>query len=420
MEHLLGITSFTIVASVVLICAHYARSISHILIAAFVIRTLAAFIHFYVVPLPYSQADALKFEETAWQWAQAPSGFQFLENPTYFISWIIALLYRLTDRSPLMAQSLSVLFGTLTVMIGWLLARELWNDHVAKKAAWGIAFFPTLILFSAIILREAYFWFFLLLALLGTSRWLRTPSIRELLLALTSFVIGILFHGVMALGLFAFLSFVILGSARQFFVGLGRGLFRIKHLVAIIAATGLIALYMTGVVILPKFGKIENIAQRAWLFSRVKYSVEASREEVAYPEWLIPKTGPEALWKAPIRVAYFFFSPFPWDFKKPQHLLLIFDGMLYLLLIFYLLHSRSLILIDVRKIWLLIVIGSIVMALAFGTGSFISAVRHRAKVVAPLIVIAAVRLPVFSLRGRGSFARGESAKGNHEFVGDEA
>ena len=66
----------------------------------------------------------------------------------------------------IMAQSFSI-FGLGLVFLGWLLSKKLWNDNVASKVGWSLALYPTLVSYSVLVMREVYFSFFLILAVLG-------------------------------------------------------------------------------------------------------------------------------------------------------------------------------------------------------------------------------------------------------------
>ena len=43
-----------------------------------------------------------------------------------FVS-VIAILYALTERSVMLGQSISLLFGTLSVLMSWILAQKIWD-----------------------------------------------------------------------------------------------------------------------------------------------------------------------------------------------------------------------------------------------------------------------------------------------------
>jgi len=392
MEHLLGLSALLLDAIVILLCAKRWPKVGPVLLIAFGIRALAVLIHFYIVPLPYSQADAIRFEQTAWRWAQEPLGLQFLSNPSYFISWILALFYRIVGRSELMAQSFSVLLGSLTIIPGWVLARELWGPRAAIKAAWGIALFPTHIIFSALILREAYFWFFLSLTFLALVRWVKVPSLRNFLSVVLGFVIGIAFHGIAGVGLMAFLLLVVSSYLKDIIKRFLVGRLQIRRLAILLLATIPILLYIMGFYQIPKVGGIRTLTNFESLRTRME-TIRNIRTDISYPEWTYPGTWLDTVWKIPIRVMYFLFSPFPWDMRKLQHILNLIDGLVYLLLTIQIWHARRLIWGDKRARWILLVCLAMVVVLSFGTGNFVQSTRHRAKMFVPLIVLASPKLP---------------------------
>ena len=123
-----------------------------------------------MITLPDSTADMETYEHEAWLLGQ--NGFfhvlKNFEGPSArFISWIISIPYSLFGRSMLMAQSIGLFLGTCSIFLGWKLAYNLWDKNTAKKVAWTIALFPSLILYSVIVMREVYVCFFLLIALIG-------------------------------------------------------------------------------------------------------------------------------------------------------------------------------------------------------------------------------------------------------------
>jgi hypothetical protein len=120
------------------------RSVFPILATAFLLRAGLAILQCYIFQLPDSQADALTFELKGWDWAAAGWG-TVLENFTtnaYLYSWLISILYAITDRSPLMIQGVNVLLGTLSVYLVWRIAGLIssGNRRVANTAAWIAAF----------------------------------------------------------------------------------------------------------------------------------------------------------------------------------------------------------------------------------------------------------------------------------------
>ena len=80
--------------------------------------------------------------------------------------------------------------------------------------------------------------------------------------------------------------------------------------------------------------KIKSVSQ---LIDIDRLLIEISNRNInnaAYPEWTIPKTPLEFAYKAPIRIFYFLFSPFPWDLTKITHLIGLLDGTFFVYCLF--------------------------------------------------------------------------------------
>ena len=163
MEDLIGFTSILFVSLIILILALRKQEIFYILIAALIIRIIFIILGNYFITLPDSTGDAKVFERMAWQFAQQDifSILSDVRGPRpRFISWFIAIPYSLFGRSELMAQSISMFFGISSVYLGWITAEKIWNKKIANRVGWIITFFPSLVLYSVLVLREAYIVFF--------------------------------------------------------------------------------------------------------------------------------------------------------------------------------------------------------------------------------------------------------------------
>jgi 4-amino-4-deoxy-L-arabinose transferase-like glycosyltransferase len=403
MADLLGITGLAFIALCIMLCAQRWPSAAKILWVAFAIRAGAALFHFYVAPLPDSGADARTFERVAWEWAQGGFGEtlgHFTGPHTYLISWIIALFYSATARSLLLAQSLSVFMGTGTVLLGWLFVRELWGERVAMKAGWVLVFFPTLVLYSAITMREAYIWFFLLLGLLGAVRWARQGGVKPLLLAAFGFLGATSFHGAMIVGLLVFGGIVLWRSIKRVVLGLLNSKVRVLALVVSVLAVVPVGAFLTGVVSVEYLGDISQASDIERLVKRTAIYTQPS-DGAAYPLWTVPNSPAELLYKGPIRVAYFTFAPFPWDVRRPAHLMGLIDGLIYLALAFLIWRHRKVIWEDPAARLILFILLAYLLVFGLAVGNFGTGIRHRAKFVVMAIALAAPLLP----RIRLSFAR---------------
>jgi 4-amino-4-deoxy-L-arabinose transferase-like glycosyltransferase len=400
MEHVLGFLGLLSVATVTLCLALRYPALRWVLLVALVARVGAALFNFYIAPLPDSTADAERFERIAWLWAQDGFGEAlggYTGPHSYFISWLLSLLYSVAGRSLLLAQSVSVLFGMGGVFLTWRLALELWGERAAIKAAWVAALFPTLILYSALTMREAYVVFFLLLGLLGVARWARGKGTRAVLTALFGFVMAGFFHGAMFVAVGAFLLVLAMHHARRKYQSLRQWRLSLVSMAVLLALLGTGTWYITSGHSVPKLGSFSQLTDVDRLANRLP---RYSKDTASYPDWVVPGSPAEVFWKAPARVAYFLFSPFPWDVRYPRHLIGFADGLLYMVLAVLLWRNRKAVWADPAARAVFLVLVPLILVFGVAVGNFGTGLRHRSKMVAGLIVLAAPMLPYVLLRRR--------------------
>jgi 4-amino-4-deoxy-L-arabinose transferase-like glycosyltransferase len=395
---LVGITALLFLALCVTICSLRWPAVTNILWAAFVIRVCALLFHLYISPLPDSDGDAIDFERRAWELAQNGfmDAFSNLElNNAYFISSIISLFYTATDRSLLLAHSLSVLMGTGTVLLGWLLFRELWGDRIATKGAWLLVFLPSLVLYSALILRESYITLFLTFGLLGAVHWIRTSRLRSLLLAIFGFAVATLFHGAMFIGLIIFFVIIFWQSLKKIFVGFKRSKLCVTSLILLLSTLIVLVFFLSGKLNINKI-RNTNLLYFERFYSAASLSTRSSggnQDGASYPIWTVPNSFFELTYKMPVRSIYFLFSPFPWDVRKLSHIIGLFDGLMYIVLVFFLFYNRKAIWADPAARFILLALLVYLLLFGLGVGNFGTALRHRSKFVVMIIAMAAPYLP---------------------------
>ena len=105
-----------------------------------------------------------------------------------------------------MAKMFSVGIGTLTVFYIYQLTLNIWDSRTALKAAWFATFFPSLILYSCLVLREIYVCFFLVYALVGVVNYINNKKLIYFIKSSLGFLITSCFHGPMILGYFFFFN----------------------------------------------------------------------------------------------------------------------------------------------------------------------------------------------------------------------
>jgi len=393
---LLGVTALLVGALVTLILVVRYPPIKVILLVAFSARAAAALFHFYVAPLPDGGSDAISFERYAWEWSQGgfAEAFTHFNGPdSFFYSWLMSLLYAITDRSLLMLQATSVLAGVLGVLFAWRLARELWGERSAHKVAWLMALFPMVVQYGALTMREVWVVLFFILGLIGVVRWVKNGGLHPAAGGIAAFTVATFFHGGLFIAILAFLSLIFAREGRRLLSGLSRGRVAVFAFVGLIAVLGAIGGYIGSGVSLPKLGTAaEAVDLQNWI-GRFTYQQSLEYAGARYGDWQVPSHSSELLWIVPVKGVYFLFAPFPWDIRAPQHLIGLVDAFLYLCLAFIAFRHRRTIWANPASRAVLLIFLAMVLAFGVGTGNFGTGMRHRAKFVAALITLAAPWIP---------------------------
>ena len=380
-------------------------TLSKILFVALILRVLVIF--FDYVFGSFIAGDAISFYKTADLWSQSGL-YEALGNFTgfssYSISWILAIIFSLFGSSIILGQSISLLFGMGTVLIGCLLAEKLWEDgnKTAVKVGWVLALFPTQILYSTVILREAYICFFLLIALYGVVDWAKSGKLKAIIIGVLGFTGATFFHGAMIIGLFMFLAIILKKVFTNFFKRLRYLRLQLYSFFLIIIISFCFIIYVFGNIYLPKIGTFASITSNNSIIKKLNKSTRSLNTEkintASYPQWTAPKTYEEVLYKGPVRTFYFLFSPFPWQLKKLSHLVGLLDGLLYVIIMFMIWKNKKTIWSDPALRTLALIIGVYIIVFAFFTGNFGTALRHRTKFIAGLLLLAGPKLWRFVIK----------------------
>jgi|TARA_Y100000389_G_scaffold168042_1_gene173518 4-amino-4-deoxy-L-arabinose transferase-like glycosyltransferase len=398
MYDFLGFNSVALVCIITFFLGLFRPDISRIIFVALILRVTVLLIGHYLVALPDSTADAISFERIAWELAQ-DGFFSVIDNyggpGPKFICWLIAIPYSLFGRSILMAKSLSLFFGIGCVFLGWQIAKIIWNNHVANKVGWAIALFPSLILYSVLIMREMYVVFFLLIALYGVVIWTKTENFKSFIIIIFGFTGSIFFHGAMLIGAVTFMMTVGITTLKKLYKSLFYLRLNIKTFIFFLIFVFCSAYYLSNKISVSYLGSFSKVSNLDFLLSKTQIS---TRGDASFPEWTKINSKNELIYKAPIRSIYFIFSPFPWDVKKPSHLIGMFESFLYMYLFF-------LILCNIKSIWkdptlrvILIILLVFIIAFGIGVGNFGTGIRHRSKLVVMMILLAAPLIRGLSLK----------------------
>lgn len=396
MADLIGLLSIQIVFIITFLIARKWPDISKIIFSAFSLRVFLMLIGHYFISLPDSTKDAMGFEWGTWN--RAKDGFiNVLYNypgmSMEFYQWLMAFPYSLFGRSILMLQSISLLFGLGCILLGWLLAKKIWGKDIATKVGWIMALFPTLVLYSILTLREVYACFFLLVAMHGIYNWNRNYDYKSIILTMFGFIAGTFFHGGMIFGAFIFGMFVILHSLKKVSNLILSYRTSPKHLFIILLTIGFLQLYTSNKIFIPKIGYFKDAINLDRMRDEVKFRLVGN---ASYPSWTQINSSSEFIYKGIVRSGYFLFSPFPWDVKSKSHLVGMFDGFIYIILIYYVFRNRKNIWNDPTLKIILLVLVFYFFVFGIGVSNSGAAVRHRSKFFIEILILAAPFIPTFS------------------------
>ena len=400
MYNLVDLISIYLLISITLLIALQWPAVSKIILTALAIRFLFLFINNHIFHLPDSDMDAKNYEQLAWENSQGGflNNFNNYQGPgAYFISFMIAIPYSLVGRSVLLAQSLSILFGIGSVFLGWLLAKKIWDNSIAIKVGWSIALFPSLVSYSVLTMREVYISFFLLLAMYGIVNWFKFSNFKSLYIVFIGFIGATFFHGASIAGLFIFIFIITLDSFKKTFRLLKNNRINPQILMIIIFSSFIFGLYLTNKIKLPYLQTFSQSINPSFLAETINLKVKG---DGAYPEWTKIDSSIELVYKIPIRAVYFIFSPFPWDVKKPNHIIGLLDSFCYMALFYLIFRNRKAIWKDPALRIILIILLAYIIVYGVGVGNFGSGIRHRSKFVIGFILLAAPLIPKISFSNK--------------------
>jgi hypothetical protein len=395
---LVGSFSLIFLALITFYFSRYYKSLATILYVALCVRLVIIFFGNFLLILPDSWGDATIYELNAWKWSQ--DGFFGVlsyfpsDKTSLLISWVLAFFYSLTDRSVIMLQSVSLLFGMGSVLLGSILAHKIWGEKISIKVGWILALYPTLVLYSCLVLREAYVWFFLLVAVYGIVCWSRGGGFKTLIIIFIGFSGATFFHGGMFIGGFIFL--IIVGITYSLHIV--KSLYSLKISITLLILFSLTVISIIYIILIsdsiPKIGTFKSMFDVERLLDEI---VSRNINRAAYPEWTIPKTQFELIYKVPIRIIYFAFSPFVSDIQKPSHLFGLFDGTFHILLLFLFIKNFKSIWSNPALRIILIILASYFILFGLASGNFGTGLRHRTKFIIVSILMVAPWIPNFVL-----------------------
>lgn len=357
---------------------------------------------------PGATADASRFVSHARHYASMDWHILFesirLFHSSYY-AWLGGVLQKVVGESPLFLLSTNFFFGHVVVAVTGLICYQLWGKRTAVLAAMIMALYPFGAFNSVLALREEISIMFFMMGLYFYVRWVGAKSALGLLWGGLLFGVAVLFHpGWVAafVGVAAYLAYFLyrnLFRGRPSFVS---RLYAFKMLLSVaMLAFSLGMVTVGGGISLGKGIEVGTDSEGGVAASiEDRFSREGSGGS-AYPAFVAkgdPYTQP---WLIPARIAYFHFSPFPWDIRSPVHLFGLVSSVLYWFLAWRVYRGWDRLKEKDDCVALLFIFGAITFVFAIGVTNIGTAIRHKTKLLGLFVILAASSFNGFRIRFKG-------------------
>lgn len=352
---------------------------------AFLVRALAAIvIHLFLAPglfAPDEQTYDVRGELLAKYWrGEIPinptPGFQGEAKGYYYV---VAALYFPFGQLPLLPKLLNAWIGSLAVLELFRVTRLIGaNETAALRAAKFMAFFPSMVLWSSLMVRDVWVQYLLvriakeMSELKGRIIPSRIISLVVLIWLLTQFRAYLLYA---VLGPFI-LGFV-LSRSKDLLRNLLLGSFFALGLAYFGSLSGTDSKVQT-------FDLVELQRLRSWSSSAAADSGFAAEADVS--------TVGGALGFLPTGLTYFFFAPFPWQIGSLQQSLAVPETLFFYTLvpgimagILFLFRKRL-----PDSVGVLLMTATVTFGYAIGQGNVGTLYRHKAQVIGFYYAFAAI------------------------------
>ena len=343
---------------------------SWILFIAFVLRVAVLILDYYqILHIPFTGSDTEFFHSFA---LRLMAGHEI--HYTHYTNFL-AFIYTYTGASRFFAQGLNVAMSYCTLLAVSGTTKELGLPMKQRLLALSfVAFMPSIVAFSGILLREAWIEFFLTLSVYCFVRWYKSGGLLNIGLCFLSVFLAAYMHDGAIGAIVGYAIAFVLYSRRR-----GKETFTLESVLSILV------LLVIAVIVVSNLGslatKFSKIAEQDILESEINKNSGGS----AYLQWMAGFPFELALLLSPIRMFYLLFSPIPLDWRGMLDIVVfLVDSSVYLVFV-WIIFRRMKIASKLRKY---LIIGFLSMTLLFsmGTSNSGTAIRHRAKFY-PLLVL---------------------------------
>lgn len=289
-----------------------------------------------------------------------------------------AFYFALGDFAPWIVRSLNAAVGAAAVPLVYEIAVSVYGRIAALRAAWFVALFPSMVLWSALNIRDAWAGFAILVIVLAALRLREKISGRTVVIL----VAGLALLG----GLRGYMFLLVAGAVVLSYVAALRGSLVRNYLAGVIVALAFLYLYNS-----LEFGKQMVETASFETLNSQRQGMTADAASAYYGDVDISTPG-KAFAFLPIGMSFFLFAPFPWMLRNFRQLITLPEMVVWWYLAFrYVIpgireglrvrtgHTTTICSVALLSI----------MAYGLVEGNVGTAYRHRAQVLPLLLILAA-------------------------------
>ena len=376
-----SLLTILIVSVLVLFFIYGKRNLRHqnLLSFGFLLRLFLLFADYYHwFPILHSGSDTEGCHRIALRNAHSLVKY-VITNYTVFLTFV----YEATDCSRLIAQFINVVLGIGIIVLVQPCMRMLKINKVTElTVVCVLVFLPNLTIFSAILLREAWVEFFVVMSLYFFVKWFIYGNALNIVLVVVSMLTASYMHsGVIGL---------LVGYAIAFIA------YNPKIQKATFSKTTVISLILLIVLSVGLSSHLELFTEKFASYDNLDDIVDIANSKggggADYLTWINTNSVTQSILLAPLKMFYFLFSPLPTEWRGMKDIVgFLIDGAVYMGLCYSIMKHKAQSKVHAKlKYFLLISLIAVTFIFAYGAKNAGTAIRHRAKIISVVLVIYAL------------------------------
>lgn len=355
----------------------------------FCLRIFLLYLDFYGKDIAYvlhSGGDSERFYEWGLLISKDLSMMKEISYTRY--TDFLGILYWIIGDQRFFSQFINVILGMWSIFVFYNIL-DLFKLKDSKKlfflALYG--FYPQNIIFSSILLREAFIQLFFIYSLLFFTKWLMSSNRINIFKTLFFVILSSLFHSGMIISFLVYVFMFLFIDVKHYRFNFS---FRKIILLFLFFGLGFIFIIYNISILEGKFSLLipdENLS----LVEKYGSNIGVNEGGATYLKNFKINSLSDLIIFVPLKLIYFLFSPLPYDVRGVSDLAaILFNSSFYYFLIFAIINNRNIIIKNVYGVFpKIFIILFLVVSLGFAIGTENSAIamRHRSKVLPVLLLV---------------------------------